>query len=73
MDRVDRHHAQTVELLGRLHRTDLGRDGRARAARDEQANIFYPILDAVRAYATLGEICDIFRQEFGEHVDPAYL
>ena len=43
------------------------------AARDEQANIFYPILEAVRHYATLGEICDIFRQEFGEHTDPAFL
>jgi len=43
------------------------------AARDEQANIFYPILEAVRRYATLGEICDIFREEFGEHTDPAFL
>jgi len=43
------------------------------AARDEQANMFYPILEAVRHYATLGEISDIFRQEFGEHTDPAFL
>jgi methylmalonyl-CoA mutase N-terminal domain/subunit len=43
------------------------------AARDEGACIFYPILAAVREYATLGEICDIFREEFGEHSDPAFL
>jgi methylmalonyl-CoA mutase, N-terminal domain len=42
------------------------------AARDEKACIFYPILDAVRAYATLGEICQVFRDEFGEYSDPAY-
>ncbi len=42
------------------------------AARDEQACMFGPILEAVRNYATLGEICDIFRQEFGEYTDPAH-
>ena len=25
------------------------------------------ILDAVKAYATLGEICDVLRAEFGEY------
>jgi hypothetical protein len=27
----------------------------------------------VKAYVTLGEICQVFRDEFGEHTDPAYL
>jgi methylmalonyl-CoA mutase N-terminal domain/subunit len=26
-----------------------------------------PIVDAVRAYATLGEICDVLRNVFGEY------
>jgi methylmalonyl-CoA mutase, N-terminal domain len=43
------------------------------AARDPDANLMPPIVDAVKAYVTLGEICDIFREEFGEHRDPAYL
>ncbi len=43
------------------------------AVRDDAKNVMPPILDAVRAYATLGEICDIFRVEMGEHRDPAYL
>ncbi len=43
------------------------------AVRDDSQNMMPPILDAVRAYATLGEICDIFRVEMGEHHDPAYL
>jgi methylmalonyl-CoA mutase, N-terminal domain len=43
------------------------------AARDPDANLMPPIVEAVKAYVTLGEICDIFREEFGEHRDPAYL
>ena len=30
-------------------------------------NLMFPILDAVRAYATLGEICEVLREEFGEY------
>ncbi len=43
------------------------------AARDPQANLMPPIVDAVKNHVTLGEICDIFREEFGVHTDPAYL
>ena len=39
---------------------------------DFGADAFDPILDAVRHYATLGEICQVFRDEFGEYRDPAY-
>ena len=30
-------------------------------------NLMPPILDAVRGYATLGEICDVLREVFGEY------
>ena len=30
-------------------------------------------IQAVRDGVTLGEVCDIFREVFGEHRDPAYL
>ncbi|RMH37882.1 MAG: methylmalonyl-CoA mutase [Deltaproteobacteria bacterium] len=43
------------------------------AVRDDAQNVMPPIIEAVEAYATLGEICAIFREEFGEHTDPAYL
>ncbi len=33
----------------------------------EGANVMPPILDAVRAYATLGEISDVFRKVFGTY------
>ena len=30
-------------------------------------NLMVPILGAVKAYATLGEICDVLREVFGEY------
>lgn len=30
-------------------------------------NLLYPILNCVRAYCTLGEICDVLREVFGEY------
>jgi len=43
------------------------------ALKDDKQNVMPPILDAVKANATLGEICDLFRTELGEYRDPAYL
>ncbi|HIV57989.1 MAG TPA: methylmalonyl-CoA mutase [Candidatus Stackebrandtia faecavium] len=34
-------------------------------------NLIPPMLDAVRAEATLGEICEVLRQEWGEYKEPA--
>jgi methylmalonyl-CoA mutase N-terminal domain/subunit len=39
----------------------------------EDRNTFPAVLDAVERYATLGEICDVFRNVFGVYRDPAYL
>jgi methylmalonyl-CoA mutase N-terminal domain/subunit len=35
-------------------------------------NLFPSILEAVRCYATLGEICGALKEEFGEYVEPAF-
>ena len=37
------------------------------------SNLVVPILDGVKHHVTLGEISDIFRQEFGVYRDPAFL
>jgi methylmalonyl-CoA mutase N-terminal domain/subunit len=37
------------------------------ACRDEKKNLMYPVLDAVREYCSLGEICDIFRKVWGAY------
>ena len=41
------------------------------AASRTDANLVPPMLDAVRAEATLGEICDALRAEWGEYREPA--
>jgi methylmalonyl-CoA mutase N-terminal domain/subunit len=38
-----------------------------RAAGRGQDNLMYPLLDAVRAYATVGEMCDALRDVWGEY------
>ena len=35
------------------------------ACRDEGKNLMVPVLDAVRAYCTLGEVSDVFRKVWG--------
>jgi methylmalonyl-CoA mutase, N-terminal domain len=41
------------------------------AARHERENLMPFIVDAVRAYATLGEMCNLLRGVFGEYREPA--
>lgn len=44
-----------------------------KAAKDESANLMPKILEAVKVYATLGEICDVLREEFGEYTESIIL
>ena len=44
-----------------------------KAARDESQNLMPKILEAVKAYATLGEICNVLREEFGEYKESIIL
>jgi methylmalonyl-CoA mutase N-terminal domain/subunit len=43
------------------------------ASQSEEENLLPHILEAVRASATVGEICDIFREEFGMYQEPTTL
>jgi methylmalonyl-CoA mutase N-terminal domain/subunit len=43
------------------------------AAADDAKNLMEPIVAAAKAHVTLGEICQVFRDVFGEHRDPAFL
>ena len=42
-----------------------------RAASKTRANLMPPIIDAAKAYCTEQEICDVLREVFGTHSDPA--
>jgi methylmalonyl-CoA mutase N-terminal domain/subunit len=43
-----------------------------KAAADGSANMMVPVLDCVRAYATLGEICDTLRGVYGIYEEPTF-
>lgn len=60
--RAERDSSAVATALARL----------ADAARDGKTNLMHPILDAVNAYATLGEITGVFRQVFGEYQEPVF-
>jgi len=64
--------------LGRLHQLRLERNdeqlslslSRLRQAASSTENTMPYIIDAVRAYGTLGEIMNVFREVFGEYQEP---
>jgi len=47
-------------------------DGLRLAAAANNANMMPRILECVRAYATLGEICDVLRDVYGVYEEPAF-
>jgi methylmalonyl-CoA mutase N-terminal domain/subunit len=57
--RAERDHRRWEDSLKRL-----------RNAAEGSENLMPHILDAVKAYATIGEICDVFREVFGEYREP---
>jgi methylmalonyl-CoA mutase N-terminal domain/subunit len=72
-------HEVEVEQCAALARRRAARDGAAvqtalnelvTAART-RANLVEPMLAAARVEATLGEICDALRAEWGEYAEPA--
>jgi len=41
-------------------------------AAQKKENLVPAVLDAVKAGATMGEICSVFREVFGEYRGPAF-
>jgi methylmalonyl-CoA mutase N-terminal domain/subunit len=72
----------TVERrqIERLEEVKRRRDGRAvgrrlddlRRACEGRANLMPVLIEAVKAYATVGEISDVYRAAFGEYRDPGH-
>jgi methylmalonyl-CoA mutase, N-terminal domain len=60
--RARRNAAKAAAALGAVEAAARGTD-----------NLVYPIVEAVEAGVTLGEICDVFRRVFGVYRDPAFL
>lgn len=61
--RRERDNAAVQRALERLGAT-------ARQPAGSGSNLVPPIIEAVRAYATIGEICGVLREVFGEYAEP---
>ena len=61
-----------LRLLRAERNNALVRENLAALARAAEctANLLPPILDCVRSYATLGEMCDVLRSVYGEYSEP---
>ena len=89
VDTEDNHTIPTLHIDDTIEQSQVERIREFKANRDEEAatttlqivreacsngdNLSYAILDAVKAGSTVGEICDVFRDEFGVYRDPAFL
>ena len=66
---------QVAKVIALRRRRDQGAVNRAldrlHAGARGTANLMPVLLDAVRAYATVGEMCDVLRQEWGEYEETA--
>ncbi len=73
-DSVARHQVKKLEDVRKMR--DNARAQRALeslgSAATTDANLMPYILESVRAYATLGEICDLLRKVFGTYEEPAF-
>ena len=68
----ERHQVDRLQTL-RKERNQENVDKRLknlRKAAKTETNLMPYILEAVRVYATLGEICGILREVFGEYKEP---
>ncbi|HXG20527.1 MAG TPA: methylmalonyl-CoA mutase family protein [Methylomirabilota bacterium] len=72
---VEQGQIERVRRIKRERDTGLVREqlGRVRAACRNGQNLMPVLIDAVKAYCTLGEISDVYRDVFGVYRDPAWL
>jgi methylmalonyl-CoA mutase N-terminal domain/subunit len=72
---AERAQVKSLEVLRRErdNRAMLAALGRLRDVALSEENLLPPILQAVRAYATVGEICGVLREVFGEYKAPTGL
>jgi methylmalonyl-CoA mutase N-terminal domain/subunit len=77
---------EVLEIDEELERLQIEKTNRVKSERDTKKvkeclekvseacegtqNVMEPVIEAVKAYATLQEICDVFRAVFGEYRDP---
>jgi methylmalonyl-CoA mutase N-terminal domain/subunit len=72
--------AEEEKQIKKLHRLKKERDNdkvkhdlqAIEEAAQDKVNLVLPILNAVKSYATIGEICGVLREIFGDYQRPRY-
>lgn len=69
---VERHQIERLNQVRRERDSQRVKEKlrELREAAKDGDNLMPRILNAVKAYATLGEMCDVLREEFGEYEEP---
>jgi methylmalonyl-CoA mutase N-terminal domain/subunit len=72
---VETRQAERVRKVKRDRSQAAAREAlaRVRSAAESGENLMPPLVTAVKAMCTVGEISDVYRQVFGEYRDPAWL
>ena len=72
---VERSQVDRIKALKARRDSEIARAAldAVRRACETDANLMPPIIDAVKADVTLGEICDVFRDVFGVYRDPVFV
>jgi methylmalonyl-CoA mutase N-terminal domain/subunit len=72
---IEERQIQRVRKVKRERNSVAVREALARVAEACRSgeNLMDPICEAVRRDATVGEVCDIFRAEFGVYTDPGWI
>jgi methylmalonyl-CoA mutase N-terminal domain/subunit len=72
VERAQRAHVKQLKAERDSGRAAAALDAVRRACRGTD-NLMPPIIEAVKADVTLGEICDVFREVFGVYRDPVFV
>ncbi|MBL8784333.1 MAG: methylmalonyl-CoA mutase family protein [Deltaproteobacteria bacterium] len=72
VERAQKAHVTRLKAERDSARAAAALDAVRRACRGTD-NLMPPIIDAVKADVTLGEICDVFREVFGVYRDPVFV
>ena len=72
---VEREQVKRLEKVRKKRDSDKVKESldTIRAAAENDTNLMPPIIEAVKVYATLGEICGVLREVFGEYKAPDIL
>jgi len=68
LNRVRRERDDSAAQAALFRLAEVCKDGDLPAG--QAGNLMHPIVDAVRTYATVGEICGVMRKEFGDYRAP---